>query len=1786
MVIKFYVRNLHIFSLLFLSVISGNQAFGQDFSDYNWYFGNSVDGIIFNKFNDEPLVVNDQIIPFGNGGSAVATDASNGQLLFYTDGLNIYDATHNLMLNGGGILGNNSINQPAAICPIPNDQGKYYVFSNSGGANGVNFSIVDVNLAGNAGANQPNLGEVIGAKNINVLTNTAEAMIITRGTAMDQFWLVVQNTGPNPNEISVYNISDFTTTMAAPAPVSTLNLPNDYEAANFSFSSANNKIAVSPKDDNRNITILDLDPATGIISLDTEVLNSLVNDGGTEAIYDTEWSPDGSKLFISRHGNLASPGATGDLYQYDLNNTSNTLTSQINGPIYRSFGLKLGPDNRIYHLFQESQFDPGISIGRINFPDSTAQDSTGIGYQTAILASPQFNSMQFPEFSYPEEKMLNAINFEVFGNCSTIPTMFYPDFDDEPQPTNFIWDFGVAGTGAENYIAPIITYDAGGSYNVNLTIEAGAASETYSETVVITENMLTVDLGQDTTVCRGQDYTFEVMAEGGTGTLTYNWSDGTTGESKTLTNIGGATSPADSAGTYWVVVTDAATGCTAYDAIEISIYMDEQQKTNVWYFGNNAGIDFNQQPATALSDGAQTAPEGVATISDANGELIFYTDGETVYNKQHNVMTNGDNIGGDPGSSQSSVIAAFPGDETQYYIFTTDENFGDGTYNMRYSVVDLKLDPPFGQVTAKGKPLFTRSTEKLTGTAPGGDVWIIAHEFGNNTFRAYPIDTMGIRQPILSAIGSVHNNAAAVNGQGYMKLSGESKLVVTLPGGPNIVEIFDFDQTSGEVSNLISVDLMEPSGTVYGVEFSPGGNKLYVTINGGGSSIFKEYALDSLRTTVTELQSQTISASLGAIQTAPDGNIYVAVDGATSLGSISVNEVDTIESVFQLDGFMLAGGTTSTLGLPNFIQQIPPQSQSPAITAGNGCVDQEIMFSGTGRSVIDQFEWDFGDGSPRSTDMEATHTYTAAGSYDVTLTLSNECDVDLVLFQTIEVFDTPSTLGTRAEGFCPINDVTLNISATDPDPSGLLVYSWTSIQGAPLGTNNVLAVTQPGEYIATVTNENGCSETDTIQVVDVSPAVNLGLDQTICQNDVVPDLNALNPSATKTWFINGVAQTETSSTITVDTSVPGTFEYVVNVEDALSGCPARDTIAFTINPQPDLVTTPSPSTCNLMTGSLSVDIQNFDPSLSYTYTVTGPSNSSGPVAGNPVVINGLGAGNYNVEVTNSVTGCLGSNVNVSIEDDLVYDILSILETGPDEAFCDGNGIVEVTIGAGVVFPVTWQVFDDTGTDITTTLPGGGGPSPDAGGGTFTISGLAEGDFTVQVTDNAGCIDSDTFSKMLADIDFDILGDPDYCFDPSDPTSTAPQLTLVDNTGNILNATSNDFDIEWDSNTGNFTDPTTQNPTTSTVGIDAIGTHVYAATVTSLMSPSGTCPTTDSITVTIQEPPVVTISVNGDVCDGQVELVANVTNALPGEVFTYDWTFVQYPDVQNINVSYQDGIGVRSHQVVVGSNLRTCTGSTTLDLEVFEPITIQIDPFQACDDGQPVPITAVISPAGASTVWSFNGATIATDVLTIEALDEGQYTVTATSGTCQNEQVFVVSRDPFTDADLPETAIICPADPDPALNMVELNPGGDFVDFQWIFNGVTTTGTPTFVASDEGVLEASLTNPFGCVDIVTVNVVEDCVPRLSVPNAFRPNSTISGNETWKVFSNFVTELDVFVYNRWGELIYHSNDLDFAWDGTVNGEPAPGGTYAYLIKYSSEFDRSETVYEQRGGVVIVR
>ncbi len=165
--------------------------------------------------------------------------------------------------------------------------------------------------------------------------------------------------------------------------------------------------------------------------------------------------------------------------------------------------------------------------------------------------------------------------------------------------------------------------------------------------MTITAFLLKLQLVQDTTACRSEfppprgsstpkQFSVTVKASGGTPT-SYNWSNGQTG----------ATLKPDSAGYYYVVATDGS-GCSTYAGVSVKEYGTIDQRSNIWYFGNKAGIDFNQRPPKALSNSAMDAPAGCAIVCDRNGQTIFYTDGDQVWDKTNTSIASG--IGGDPNS--------------------------------------------------------------------------------------------------------------------------------------------------------------------------------------------------------------------------------------------------------------------------------------------------------------------------------------------------------------------------------------------------------------------------------------------------------------------------------------------------------------------------------------------------------------------------------------------------------------------------------------------------------------------------------------------------------------------------------------------------------------------------------------------------------------------------------------------------------------------------------------------------------------------------------------------------------------------------------------------------------------------------------------------------------------------------------------------------------------------------------------------------------------------------------
>src|SRR5262245_11547401 len=123
-----------------------------------------------------------------------------------------------------------------------------------------------------------------------------------------------------------------------------------------------------------------------------------------------------------------------------------------------------------------------------------------------------------------------------------------------------------------------------------------------------------------------------------------------------------------------------------------------QGQTNYWYLGNGAGLDFGCVPPCVLQDGNAGlytfTGEGVGSMSDANGNLLFYTNGNIVYNKNHVAMTNGTGLAGNGTTMQTGTVVPKIGSTAQYYIITPSCN--DSA--CKWSIVDMSLNGGLGDV--------------------------------------------------------------------------------------------------------------------------------------------------------------------------------------------------------------------------------------------------------------------------------------------------------------------------------------------------------------------------------------------------------------------------------------------------------------------------------------------------------------------------------------------------------------------------------------------------------------------------------------------------------------------------------------------------------------------------------------------------------------------------------------------------------------------------------------------------------------------------------------------------------------------------------------------------------------------------------------------------------------------------------------------------------------------------------------------------------------------------------
>ncbi|TMI62679.1 MAG: PKD domain-containing protein [Bacteroidetes bacterium] len=428
-------------------------------------------------------------------------------------------------------------------------------------------------------------------------------------------------------------------------------------------------------------------------------------------------------------------------------------------------------------------------------------------------------------------------------------------------------------------------------------------------------------------------------------------------------------------------------------AISIFLYLlmiasiSHAQLTNIWYFGEQAGISFNPQPGgsipSVLTNSAMSANECAATICDNNGQILFYSNGETIYNKNHQVMQNGSGLLGHSSSFQGVVIVPQPGNDSIYYVFTGDAFERNYVNGYRYSIVNIRRNAGLGEVISKNNLLYAPSTERLTAArhANGIDVWVITNDLNSNVFRAYLVNCSGLQTtPVISTIGEVMNlNIYMPFGSLKVSPDGKQLCQTHFPDdddnvGENFFQLFDFNNSTGVLSN--SKKIAVQGSKYFACEYSPDSRLLYLT---KAYTTTIDQVEPKLTTEALIAASRVSIPALGAlygIQIAPDNKIYVARQ-TTGLSVITEPNVKGMGCNFEANKISLS--TFAGLNLPTYINDIAFNS-AIQYSIADSCAGSVQFQVATSLSGTLNYNWDFGDGQT-SILQNPVHTFPANNEY-------------------------------------------------------------------------------------------------------------------------------------------------------------------------------------------------------------------------------------------------------------------------------------------------------------------------------------------------------------------------------------------------------------------------------------------------------------------------------------------------------------------------------------------------------------------------------------------------------------------------------------------------------------------------------------------------------------------------------------------------------------------------------------------------------------------------------------
>lgn len=1812
----------------FLWVGTAISVYSQGFNDNEWIFGYCGSG------------TDNSYLSFGKGTSAtvqtlpgstildpqsntVAIDPITGQPLFYSNGSLVYDYNGNVIQGQvGNLNGPIDTRQQVATGFLeydPEGEKLFYLFYVSPGGQ-LLYTLIDMNAPGQATGNEPPLGEI--TEQDQAIGNAQGAILVVKTPASPSY-LISFDGGQLISRRLEDTPGDFSQT-------DTENIPFTPKA--IIFDPDQGKLILIPENPNEDILVVEFNASSGNFGA-TEAISQF---SGAENIGGASFSPDGNFIYYSR-GNQLFRVPSNDL-------AANPEEIPLDPQPSSIYDLKFGPDGQLYYIYEETDGGPQL-IGRVTNPEE--EDLTLIDVEEDPFAGTDFCGTVFPTFG-PNADISASVEFtwQPEEPCANNPIQLTSEITPENyQPVSFNWEFSPPLTDSDGNPVPadytqehfLVPADAaqGQSINVTLTVEfADGSNSSVSNTITLTENNLEANFTpQDTTICEGQCVDIAELLEaqntagqqdgetpptGGGDNYEYFWSN------KKEEGWGPkGTNEVCLPGTYWALVREPGSSCYAYAEINVKVWDLQDQSNGIWYFGDGAGLNFNPDPddpnaptpRPIESPHPQDIPAGTTTITDSSGEVLFFTDGESVWDLNGDLMANGDSIGGNNSSSQAVIAIGVPNEQTLFYLFTT-QTTADGNNEVRYSLVDIKSENPtgVGNVVSKDNFLFSPSTEQSAAFANGDTTWVVFHELGNNTFRAYPVSQEGIGQPVLSSVGSSHGFNSGV---GSMKFSPEGdQLAVTISeGGCNRLEIFDFDADTGELTEYALLDL-GCDGEVYGLEFSDSGEKIFVSYRNGGPGI-EEFNIkpvenddpdaascpacfdnadtadqrESCILSTRNAISGTGSLDLGALQIGPDGNVYAAVVGSNQIGQIAVGSGCNSTSTFNQNSVEPMPGTTN-LGLPSFAQNSGSSIPEPSLVAPERlCLDPDdgatATIEGGGEPDIDSYFWtitrDDGTvildnfGGPGDQFQNLEQIFDEPGIYTVNLNVTR-CATEDYFDEDIEIeVVAPPTLTLESDvTLCAEEPVTLTaIEGYDP-AEGLYDFQWTNAAGQVLGDENSNSITVDEESIYSVSVSyrlpEGLTEEEALLFetcpaeaeVFVGPAFEFDINQDaqeVCFEEVLVTFAPDTPLSGQWEYERNQDGNRVSLGEFFELELwvnnlpgPGDYEIYFLAEDPiLEGCTIEKRMELRVNELPNLTTTPlNPATdCTTADGSFEIEMQADADEVLIVETGETFTNVN---AGETIPVTSLLPGNYTIEASNSA-GCVytatGSVENLTPPSDFEFTVTSLDEV------CDANGVgsgaLQLDFTAGIPVSGTVEILSQGDGQVY---------SQDLTGQTSIQVAVPDGSYTVEVI-AAGCS----------------IPDPDtYTVNDIQPVQFSVPLQLEACESFTFSPVFEDSDLIFELT---FEDGSIVNPVDASIWeytLTQSGAYSMVAT-----DPDGIdCPRERTFNLDITGPLDYEVSSPIVDCQEGVRYEAILNNASPDEV-----TFLWRDDLGVIVGRRQFFTPAQAGEYTLEVQRNTgglCTSPeipfTAITLTADVEVSLDLVPFCGPLTSTTITVDADLSSVAGIEWYRVEGGTRTRifdwdGMPLVDVSEEGTYEVVLRSeaGCDIGRANTTVIKSTILPPVVPDDFTIC------AVEGVtqSINPG-EYDNYSWLLNGEEVSQDAIFTPTEPGVYELIVSDNVGCEYIETFEVFEDCDLKVSFPNGVILNDP---SRNFILYANeYIDEAEVFIFNRWGELIFHCEheNLEPAqpfcpWDGRSNGNLVPIGTYAVVVKFTSR-DQNKT------------